>query len=155
MLKKKISGFTLIEIMVVIGVIVILLALAIPSLLRSRINANETAAIANCRLVANACQLYYGNIIPHEYPANSGPAGLGNLISPASVPPYIDETLASGEKQGYAFIYNRVDEEMFTFRASPVREGRTGNRYFYVDETGMITNKLGESAGPTDDPVSG
>ena len=146
----KNSGFTLVEIMVVVGIIMIVLTLALPNMLRSRISANEAAAVANCRLISNACQGYYANVIPHTYPLS-----LEGLIEPTSNPPYIDTTLATGTKQGYLFTYAFVNDDSFTLLANPKNVGRTGNRYFYVDETGTITNKEGGKAGPDDNPVSG
>lgn len=149
-MNRRNSGFTLIEIMVVVAVILIVLTLALPGMLRSRMNTNEIAAIGHCRLLASSCQSFYTNVSPHSYPSN-----LKNLVSPTSVPPYIDTTLASGEKQGYKFEYSLVSEESFTVLASPTNPGRTGVRYFYVDETGVIRGRTGGPAGPTDPPVSG
>lgn len=147
MLRKK--SFTLIEIMVVVAIVGILLALALPQFLRSRISANETAAIANLRLINNACQAYYANINPHSYPLD----GLSDLISPVSEPPYIDNILASGTKQGYEFKYKFIDAEHFQVYANPVYPGRTGVRYFFVDETGVIRANSTQEAGPDDPPV--
>lgn len=149
MLKRN-CGFTLIEIMVVVAVILIILVIALPNMLRSRMNANEIAAIGHCRLVSNACQSYYSNNMPHAYPT-----GLTDLVAPTSVPPYIDTALSSGKKQGYEFTYTFVNEDSFTLRANPKTPGRTGVRYFYVDETGVIRANASQEAGPTDTPVSG
>ena len=143
-------GFTLVEIMVVVGIILIVLTLALPAMLRSRLHANEVAAISHCRLISNACQAFYTHVNPHTYPTS-----FDDLIAPTSDPPYIDTVLASGEKQGYEFNYTRVDEDSFTLRANPRTPGRTGSRYFYVDETGVIRNAEGGEAGAGDDPVSG
>ncbi len=149
MLKLR-QGFTLVEIMIVVGIIVILLVLALPSMLRSRMNANESAAIASCRLVANACQSYYTNSLPHTYPSSFSELATAD-------PPYIDTMFdaINPERHGYIFTYARSDSETFYIRADPYKEGRTGVRYFYVDETGVITNKIGGKAGPEDEPVSG
>lgn len=147
---RKVSGFTLIEIMVVIGVILIILALALPNMLRSRLNANEIAAIANCRLISNACQSFYTNVMPHAYPRR-----LSDLIAPTSVPPYIDSLLASGLKQGYRLIFAYVNSEAFTLNANPRTVGKTGIRYFFVDETGVIRANSTGPAGASDPPVGG
>jgi len=144
------SGFTLIEIMIVVGILLVLATLALPTMLRSRMNANELAAITHCRLISNSCQSFYSNAMPHTYPS-----ALEDLALPNSNPPYIDEILASGERQGYIFGYTLVDEDTFILKASPKSPGRTGIRYFYVDETGVIHNKDGEEAGPNDPVVSG
>jgi len=148
-MSKNKAGFTLIEIMIVVGVILVIVALGLPSMLRSRMNANELAAVAACRIISNACQLYYTNDLPHSFPE-----GLNNLALPDSDPPYIDSALASGQKQGYKFEYSFVNSEAFTLRADPTRPGRTGARYFFVDETGLIRAREGGQAGVDDKPVS-
>jgi prepilin-type N-terminal cleavage/methylation domain-containing protein len=144
------GGFTLVEIMVVVAILLIIVTLALPNMLRSRMNANELAAITHCRLISNSCQSFYSNTIPHTYPSS-----LDDLIEPTSSPPYIDTTLASGDKQGYTFEYNSDGEDSFILQASPKTPDRTGVRYFYVDETGVIRSRAGEEAGPNDPPVSG
>ena len=149
MLKNK-NGFTLVEIMVVVAIIVIIFTLAVPIMLRSRMNANEVAAIGHCRLIANACQSYYTNVQPHTYPASIA-------VLTTLTPPYLDQSFnaAAPQRQGYIFTYGRTSADSFWVRARPRSVGRTGNRYFYVDETGVIRARTGGPAGPTDPPVSG
>ena len=143
---KPNRGFTLVELMVVIAIVATLAALATSSLLRSRMNANEMAAIGGLRVIATGTQNYYARVTPHTYPDS-----LEDLGPDGSDPPYIDGLLAAGEKQGYTFVYELEDEENYTCRANPSTPGRTGNRYFYVDEEGRITANATEEAGP-DDP---
>jgi prepilin-type N-terminal cleavage/methylation domain-containing protein len=115
---KFLTGFTLIEIMVVVAILVVLTSLAVPNFLRSRITANEGAVIASLRIISNACQLYYQS-------NKTYPKSLIDLTEPASFPPYLDSTLASGKKHGYEFIYRFVDSEHFTLNADPLSPGRT------------------------------
>jgi len=143
----KRGGFTLVEIMIVVAIIMTLATLAISSVLRSRHNANEVAAIASCRTIGTAAQSFYANNFPHAYPS-----GLSDLVSPISVPPYIDSVLASGTKQGYNFTYNSVTSESFTLNSDPVVSGRTGSRHFFVDETNVIKANSAAQAG-SNDPV--
>lgn len=146
--NKSKQGFTLIEIVIVVAIISILTVLAAASFLNARINANEVAAISGCRIINNACQAYYMHDNPHTYP-NS----LLDLARPVMNPPYIDEVLASGSKEGYDFRYSLVDSETYTLNANPTRPGRTGRRYFFVNETGIIRTNPNGQAGRNDPPV--
>jgi len=142
----KNRGFTLVEIMLVVGLVVILLTLAMPSILRSRVVANESAAIANLKTVENACQLYH--IAKQTYPTD-----LMDLAFPVSDPPYIDPVLAQGRKQGYLFVYSLADPDHFTLNANPTTTGLLKGRYFYVDESGAIKANPDSPAGPGDETV--
>lgn len=138
-------SFTLVEIMVVVTIVIVLITIAVPNILRSRIVANEGAALANLRAINNACQVYHVN--NQTYPAN-----LTALSS--STPPYIDSALGAGQKQGYAFVYALVDADHFTVNANPTTTGLLKGRYFYLDESGMIRANPTAQAGPNDQVVN-
>ncbi len=146
-MKSKI-GFTLVEIMVVLAIVMTLATLVVSNVLRARHNANETAAIAACSTVVTACQAYYANTLPHSYPRN-----LSDLVPPASTPPYIDSVLASGTKQGYVYTYASGDSESFTLNSDPSVPGKTGSRHFFVNESGIIKAKNNGQAGVSDPAV--
>jgi prepilin-type N-terminal cleavage/methylation domain-containing protein len=139
-------AFTLIEIMIVVGIVAILISLAVPNILRSRVIANEGAALANLRTVNSACQLYHIN--NETYPSN-----LSDLVEPNSNPPYMDPTLAAGQKQGYEFIYNLASQDHFTINANPLFSGLLKSRYFYTDESGVMRWRTDSAAGPDDEIV--
>jgi len=141
-------AFTLIEIMVVVGIIAVLATLSISLMLRNRMSTNETLAVASCRTVVSACQSFYAANLPHTYPDS-----LATLGNPGVGPSYIDNTIAAGARSGYTFTYALVNPVSFTLNADPQFPGRTGNRYFYTDETGRITAKEGGQAGPGDPSV--
>lgn len=148
-MTKKIlasKGFTLIEIMIVVAIVIILVTFAVPNFLRSRIIANEAAAISNLKTLNNACQMYH--VDHEEYPAD-----LSALASPASEPPYIEPALASGRKQGYLYAYNLVDSDHFTINASSTSSGLLRGKYFYMDESGVIHFNTEQAAGPGDETV--
>jgi len=144
MLKlKKNAGFTLVEIMIVVAIISLLAAIAIPNLLRARHNANEAASIAAIRTISTASESFRSAQTPTTYPANL--AALGS-----ATPPYIDGGLAgaiaaASAKQGYFYTYARTNVNQFTCTASPAVSGTTGTRVFFVDESGVIrlTNASG------------
>ncbi len=129
-------GFTLVEIMIVVAIIALLAAIAIPNLLRARHNANEAASIAAVRTISTACESFRAAQTPTSYPAN-----LAALSS--ATPAYIDAGLAGATaagtaRQGYFYTYALVNANQFTCTASPAVSGTTGSRIFFVDESGVI-----------------
>ena len=137
-------GFTLVEIMIVVAIIALLAAIAIPNLLRARHNANEAAAIASLRTISTACESFRAAQTPVNYPASL--AALGPVVGGVgSTPPYIDATLAAATaadgagKQGYWFNYNRASNHTYSCVASPLVSGTTGTRVFTVTESGVVT----------------
>ena len=118
MLKLRTKhGFTLVEIMIVVAIISLLAAIAIPNLLRARHNANEAAAIAALRTISTACESFRSARTPTDYPGS-----LGALSQ--ETPPYIDGALAAATaaataKQGYFYTYALVNANQFTCTANP------------------------------------
>lgn len=135
----------MIEIIIVVAIVIVLTTIAVPGILRSRVVANEGAAIANLRALNNACQAYHMN--EQRYP--------DSLQTLANVnPPYIDNVLGAGTKEGYQFNYESSDQSHFIVHANPAHTGLLRGRYFYLDEGGTIRTKNDGEAGP-DDPIVG
>lgn len=139
------AGFTLIEILVVMAILALLSTMTIAALLRARLTANESGAVASLKAIMAGCQLYSLRHEDHVYP-NS----LAELTTPITDPPYVDTVVAGGEKQGYQLTYARPTPETFEARAQPVTVGITGGRYFFVDESGIIRFNSSGPAGPGD-----
>ena len=126
-IKNK-KGFTLVEIMIVVAIIALLAAIAIPNLLRTRIQANESAAIASLKTIATA-EISYNS-------ANGAYIALATLDD--DTPPYIDSTLAAGAKQGYAFATTDIAAGTFHCSGVPTTASVTGVRSFCVTEDGVV-----------------
>lgn len=153
-LKNK-KGFTLVEIMIVVAIIGLLVAIAIPNLLRARVSANEAAAKASIRTIVTAIENFRADQNPPSYPAS-----LAALA--ATTPAYLEPILATGTKQGYTFVYfaaatvnvnilgtNYAVVPAYSVGATPVASGTTGNSTFYTNSTGII---YADTAAPHADP---
>lgn len=143
------AGFTLMELLIVMSVILILMAVAIPNFMNMRSQANETAAEEQLRTI-NSAEIQYQT----NYPANGFTCNLAQLGGdPKSGPPspqaaqLIPDSLASGYKSGYIFaltnctkvtVNNHDVYTAFEVTAVPQSVGKTGHRGFCMDQSGEI-----------------
>lgn len=137
---RKQKGFSLIELLIVVAIILIIAAIAIPNLLRSRISANEASAVASTRTLVTA-EISYNM----TYPDVGYTATLADLgpTADATTPPsstaagLIDATLVTGKKSGYNFALSGGGPT-FTVTSSPVTANQTGIRTFCTDQSAVI-----------------
>jgi prepilin-type N-terminal cleavage/methylation domain-containing protein len=157
-MRKRQAGFSLIELLIVVAIILIIAAISIPNLMSARMSANEAAAVGAVRTLHTACATY-------NYNYGTGfPATLGNLgpavVASAAAADLIDGALVIGTKSGYVFTYAPAAPDAngmidsYTLNADPFAPGQTGVRHFYTDPSGAITYAFGGAAGPADVPIS-
>lgn len=163
MRNKKNKGFSLIELLIVVAIILIIAAIAIPNLLRARITANETSAVGSLRTINTASIQYATTYSTPPAPCGFAPA-LANLGPPP--PPssanadLIDSVLSAGAKSGYNFAYVNTGVDAngcgtnYTLNGNPVTPGTTGQRFFFTDESGVIRQNTAGAATVADPPIS-
>ncbi len=146
-MHNKQKGFSLIELLIVVAIILIIAAIAIPNLLRSKMAANEASAVGSLRTLVTGAVTFsstYGTGFPPS------------LASFGGVPPatctgadLIDAVLAGGQKSGYNFAYTGLIAyanpppgctgfNSFLITATPITVGTTGQRSFCTDQSGVI-----------------
>jgi len=159
------QGFTLVEIMIVVAIIALLAAIAIPNVLRGRTTANESAAIGNLRAIVSSLEM--ARSVNNAYPATTGTAfrdtmyGTDCLAATAPVPDFGPPSFcrvldggAGAQVQGYAYTYAAAaGGPTYTINANPVTLNNTGTRSFFVDESGLIRHCTGTGATVTDPTI--
>jgi prepilin-type N-terminal cleavage/methylation domain-containing protein len=164
---KKQKGFSLIELLIVVAIILIIAAIAIPNLIRSKMAANEASAVASLRTI-NTAEVVFSSTyntatvfsVDLKGLADGGTAGFcanSTNIPTATQACLIDNALAAATasttpKSGYFFTYT-TGTGTYTLTAAPQTVNSTGVRYFFTDQTVVIRAKAGAAAGSTDSPI--
>jgi len=155
---KSRKGFSLIELLIVVAIILIIAGIAIPSLMRSKIQANEAAAVETLRTLDSTVVMYSTtyNGFPHVL-ADMGPSSGGATTSTAA--DLIDSVLATGIKSGYRYAYVATSSDpsgnvlSYSITATPISPGVTGQRSFYTDQSGTIRSTTTGTANSTSTPI--
>ena len=149
--KKNQKGFSLIELLIVVAIILIIAAIAIPNLLRSRMAANEASAVGSLRTL-NTAAVQYNTTYGIGFPAaltDLGPAATAT----STAADLIDSVLASGTKSGYTFTWSGGGDT-YNITGAPTTVGTTGQRTFYTDQSGVIRGDATGTADANSTPIS-
>jgi type IV pilus assembly protein PilA len=161
-MRKYQSGFSLIELLIVVAIILIIAAIAIPNLIRSRMSANEASAVGSLRAI-NTAEIQYSTTYP-----SVGFTALGSLGGTATTCAgatgasstgacLIDEVLAAGTKAGYTFTVTPGGGAPFVTYFSTgyaQAQGQSGQREFCSDQSGVIrANSTASACTNADAPI--
>jgi prepilin-type N-terminal cleavage/methylation domain-containing protein len=150
--RKKQSGFSLIELLIVIAIILIIAAIAIPNLLRARISANESSAASAIRSITAAETAYYSAFPTVGYAVQIQDLGRTEPCTPAPTSAcLLDDSLAnavpgSGGHAGYQFLATGISGGAINFSfvagATPMAPSRTGTRDFCSITDGVLRSQI-------------
>jgi len=165
---RRQKGFSLIELLIVVAIILIIAAIAIPNLQRAKMSANEASAVSAMRSIFTAEAAYYAQ--GWSNPGALGYSGtLQDLGSSAGCNPpslasacQLDNVVANAVtpatgKSGYYFTYRAVSNGTlnidFNVNGDPTQRGLTGNRSFFTDQSGVVRSNPTASATVSDSPL--
>jgi len=151
-------GFSLIELLVVVAVILIIAAIAIPNYIKSKMRANEASAVESLRNISTA-EVVYSSLYGIGFSDGLIKLGGSGTVVDQDNAGLIDGILAGGLKSGYSFTFSTLATDSqghvlsYTVLADPQVPGNSGQRHFYTDQTMVIRSNVSATAGPSDPPI--
>ena len=131
-MKMNRKGFTLVEIMIVVAIIALLAAIAIPNLLRAKVSANEALARSTLRTLSTASETFAT--------ANNGNYPLNEASLTGATPPYINEAYLTRTISGYTYDSLTIGVGGYSFTAHPASNSRSaGTSTFTISTGGILT----------------
>lgn len=143
-MKRTQTGFSLIELLIVVAIILIIAAIALPNLIAARMSANEASAVQSLRTIQSA-ETAYSTTFPNVgFSATLADLGGGTGATCTATPAQaclVDNVLASGNKSGYTITWlgdGLTPSVSYSINADPIVRGASGRRSFFTNYPGVI-----------------
>jgi prepilin-type N-terminal cleavage/methylation domain-containing protein len=161
-------GFSLIELLLVVIIILVLAALAIPNFMRARMRANEGSAVGSLRQINTAAVTYFTSYA-NGYPPNLATLGPPAAFATCDAADLLDGVLGQdpANKSGYTMAFapglpNAIapvgcanpGSNAYAINADPTAPGTTGDRFFFTDQAGVIRFSTAGPATAADPPIA-
>lgn len=170
-MKNDWQGFSLIELLIVVAIILTIAAIAIPSFMRSRIAANQASAVGSLRALSTA-EFTYASTYGTGYSATLGylgppSSGTSTDMTHAAIVDSVLSGTAAGSsaamtstKSGYLFTYSPgavISGQIlsYTITADPISRGTTGTNSYFLDQSGVVRQNATTQASAADSPLAG
>lgn len=132
---RRPTGFTLVELLIVVVIIALLASVAIIAVLRARMITSEKLALTSLRALRQSLEMYL--MVYQAYPTD-----LTDMGAPKVTPPFVQPNMIGDgitfTRQGYVFTYAPPGAATYTVLANPVTHGTTGERHFLTDNSQSV-----------------
>jgi len=151
------EGFSLVELLIVVAIILIIASIAIPNFIQSKMRANEAAAVQNSRNITTA-EVVYSTTYGIGFSNGLTPLAGGSAIVDQNNAGLIDDVLAAGVKTGYVYTYVVLTTDAngnatsYSLNADP-QTATNGQLHFYTDQSAVIRSNSAVAAGLSDPPI--
>lgn len=150
--RNRERGFTLMELLIVIAIILIILSIALPQMSKSQMHARETAAIEEMQTINKVQVQYYSQFGQYATSLTQlGPPTAAGAAEGPQAAGLIPASLANGSASGYNFTITATPTG-YAVSAVPKAFGSTGRRTFYTDQTGIVRENWGQDPATATSP---